>query len=209
MALLTERTEASCRGLFEALREHSVFVVPTLVWSQGALTRGVDDVPPSSALSVLPADYRTRLVEGRVRYAEAAPRERLVHHQAVARESQRFVHDLHQAGVTVVAGTDSFDGSVLPGFSLLQELELFVGAGLTAEEALRSATIDAARMALREAELGSVEVGKSADLILVRSNPFADIANLGDLEAVIRDGRLYTSARLDALRAPGAADRAP
>ncbi len=153
MALLTERTEASCRGLFEALKQHSTFVVPTLVWSQSALTRGVVDVPSESVLSVLPADYRERLVEGRIRYAETAPPERLVHHRAVARESQRFVRDLHEAGVTVVAGTDSFDGFVLPGFSLLQELGLFVGAGLTPQEALRSATIDAARMAQRESRI--------------------------------------------------------
>jgi len=65
-------------------------------------------------------------------------------------------------------------------------------------DALRTATIDAARHLGREKELGSVSVGKVADLVLLDANPLDDIGNLGSVHAVILNGRLLERAELDA-----------
>ncbi len=99
---------------------------------------------------------------------------------------------LHKAGVTIVAGTDV----VVPGHSLHHELELFVQAGLTPMEAIQAATIVPARVMKRDKDVGTVEAGKRADLILVDANPMESISNIRKLKWVIAGGRMYDSAEL-------------
>lgn len=99
---------------------------------------------------------------------------------------------LRQAGVPIVAGTDQ----AVPGHSLHRELEIYVAAGFTPMEAIQSATIVPARVLHRDAELGTVEAGKRADLIVVEGDPLADIRNLRKTVTVITGGRAYDTASL-------------
>lgn len=115
----------------------------------------------------------------------------------------RMVGDLHRAGATILAGTD-----VSPNFELLvhgpslhDELGLLVRAGLTPLDALRAATLLPARALGLEGTLGSVAVGKEADLVLLEADPLADVANVARIRAVVVRGRLLTRAELDALLA--------
>jgi imidazolonepropionase-like amidohydrolase len=78
-----------------------------------------------------------------------------------------------------------------PGFSVFRELELYVEAGLTPMEAIRTATIIPARAMHLDARLGSVEKGKDADLILVDGNPLENIRNIRKVSLVIKEGILY------------------
>lgn len=94
------------------------------------------------------------------------------------------VRALHEAGVPIVAGSDQG----LPGCTLLLELELYVRAGLTPLEALRTATLVPARVMVLDGELGSIAEGMGADQILVEGNPLEDIRALRNLRRVIRDG---------------------
>jgi imidazolonepropionase-like amidohydrolase len=117
---------------------------------------------------------------------------------AVAEQSARF-HDsldvilkLHKGGVTLVAGTDK----AIPGHSLHRELELYVEAGLTPMEVIQLATLGAARVMGQEAQVGSVEAGKRADLILVDGNPLRDFSALRRVTSVIANGRMYDPAEL-------------
>jgi hypothetical protein len=104
---------------------------------------------------------------------------------------------LYKAGVPLLAGTDLGFAYVYPG-DLARELELFVQAGLPALDALRTATINPARYLNMEKELGSVEVGKTADLVLLDGNPIDDIRNVRLVRAVIANGRFFDRAELDA-----------
>src|SRR5262249_56160801 len=91
---------------------------------------------------------------------------------------------LHRSGVPFLAGTDTPAGvDVIPGPSLHRELQRFVDAGLTPLQALQTATINPARFLDREAELGTVEAGKLADLLLLHKNPLEDIANTPPIAA--------------------------
>ena len=74
------------------------------------------------------------------------------------------------------------------GPTALREMELMAEAGMTPADVLRSATVTPARMMGIESLVGTVEVGKCADLIVVRGNPLEDISALGNLEWVIKDG---------------------
>jgi imidazolonepropionase-like amidohydrolase len=106
---------------------------------------------------------------------------------------------LNEADVLLLAGTDVGIPTLIPGLSLHEELELLVEAGLTPLEVLRTATINPARVLGQTESLGSIEVGKLADLVLLDANPLTDIRNTQRIRAVIADGRLYRRADLDAL----------
>jgi len=104
------------------------------------------------------------------------------------------VKTLHEHGAPLLLGSDAF--VVVPGFSTLQELEYFVRAGLTPYEALRTGTINAASALHAEAELGTVDVGKRADLLLLKANPFADISNIKQRAGVMLRGRWFSDSEL-------------
>jgi imidazolonepropionase-like amidohydrolase len=105
---------------------------------------------------------------------------------------------MFRAGVPFLAGTDTAAGvHVFPGFSLHQELALFVQAGLTPLQALQTATLNPAKFLNRLADLGTVERGKLADLVLLDANPLEDIANTKKIRAVVLAGRYLDRPELD------------
>jgi imidazolonepropionase-like amidohydrolase len=113
-------------------------------------------------------------------------------------EYKEVVRLMKEAGATLVAGTD-IAGPRLPGFTLHDELALLVESGLTPLEALQAATITPAKVLGQEKELGSIEAGKEADLVLLDANPLADIHNSAKIVAVVLNGRLFRRADLDGL----------
>ena len=106
---------------------------------------------------------------------------------------------LHEAGVPFGAGTDTPIGYAVPGYSLHSELEMLVRAGLDPVEALRAATVTPAEFFGLEGEMGTVEAGRVADLVLLGGNPLEDISNTRSVEAVVLEGVLLDRARLDGL----------
>jgi imidazolonepropionase-like amidohydrolase len=114
-----------------------------------------------------------------------------------AQRRAQLVKRLHAAGVRIFAGSDTQNPFVVPGASLWRELNLLVGAGLTPEQALATAT-SAPGAFLRVPGLGRIEVGAPADLLVLREDPTRDLAALTTLMAVVADGRLYTREQLDA-----------
>jgi imidazolonepropionase-like amidohydrolase len=93
---------------------------------------------------------------------------------------------LHHAGVRIATGSDA---ETLPG-GVPRELEALVAAGLSPLEALRAATSNAAAVLGLESELGKLEPGFRADLVLLDANPIADIRNVRRIFAVIQDGNV-------------------
>jgi hypothetical protein len=105
----------------------------------------------------------------------------------------------HRMGVFFLAGTDVSAAYTYPGFSLHDELALFVEAGFTPLEALRTATVNSARFFGMTDSLGSIEVGKTADLVVLDANPLEDISNTKRISAVIVGGKLLKRGDLDFL----------
>ena len=100
------------------------------------------------------------------------------------------------AGILVVAGTDTGVPGLLLGVSSQMELVLLVENGLKPEEALRTATLNAAKMLGREKCQGTVEEGKVADLLILDADPFADIRNIRRIHRVMKAGMVYDPANL-------------
>ena len=108
---------------------------------------------------------------------------------------------MNEAGVPFMAGTDLGTAYIYPGFSLHDELTLFVEAGFTPLEALKAATRNPAEFLGLLDSLGTVEKGKIADLVLLNANPLEDIRNTQKIEAVVVNGRFLDRKELDQLLA--------
>lgn len=111
----------------------------------------------------------------------------------------RIVGQMHKAHVPIMTGTDEPNAFVIPGFSLHDELSNLVKAGFTPMEALQASTIMPAKFLHRERTMGTVEVGKNANLVLLNADPLADIDNTKKIDAVILNGQFVSREELDAL----------
>jgi imidazolonepropionase-like amidohydrolase len=114
----------------------------------------------------------------------------------IYKRSLEEVGKMHRAGVEILAGVDHPFPFCFPGFSVHDELVLLVEAGLTPMEALQTATRNPARYLDRLADLGTVEKGKIADLVLLDANPLDDIKNTQHIAAVVSRGKLLDHATL-------------
>jgi hypothetical protein len=98
---------------------------------------------------------------------------------------------LYDNGITIVAGTDGF-----AGFDLHRELELYVKAGIPAEKVLQIATYGTAKYIGKQSSLGSIEVGRKADIILVEGNPVSNISDIRNTRWVIKGTSTYDAKAL-------------
>jgi imidazolonepropionase-like amidohydrolase len=109
---------------------------------------------------------------------------------------RKLVGLLHHAGAHILLGTDTPNPFVVPGFSIHEELQNLVDAGLSPYEAIRAGTKDAAEFLGASNEFGVVEVGKRADLILVEANPLESVRNVSRRAGVMVRGRWFAEAEL-------------
>jgi len=101
---------------------------------------------------------------------------------------KKVIKKLHDAGVNIAAGTDSGTPGVVIGKGLHKELELMVDAGISPMEAIMAGTRNAADNLGKGNELGTIEKGKLADMIVVSGNPLEEIEKTRDIKMVVKDG---------------------
>jgi imidazolonepropionase-like amidohydrolase len=196
-ALYDSRDPAACTPTIEAYLRNGVAETPNVVAYRNVV----------NAKAILSDESRMRLVPQAVRrnWEAMLDTELYEQMQSVLRPLVPLYSDnahlLNEAGVLLLAGTDVGIPALIPGISLHEELELLVEAGLTPLQVLRTATINPARVLGQADSLGSIEVGKLADLVLLEANPLADIRNTQRIRAVVADGRLYRRKDLDRLLA--------
>jgi NSS family neurotransmitter:Na+ symporter len=106
--------------------------------------------------------------------------------------SLNMIGAMNDAGIRIGAGTDTPLGVAIPGYSLHNELAMLVRAGLTPMEAIRSATITPAEFLKLDDEMGTIDVGKRADLLLLNANPLDDIENTRRIDLVVSKGSIVT-----------------
>jgi len=201
--MLTSQDEQKCDTLIRLLAKSQTWQVPTLAWQRGGTFLDQRDLKHQPLDKYVPAYWRD--VTWRRFTNEMMPdllREPLALRQEYFARNLEMVATMHRAGVPFMAGTDTAPGVyIIPGFSLHDELANFVEAGFTPMEALQTATSNPAKFLGLESSFGSVEAGKTADLVLLTANPLEDIHNTQKISAVIADGRLYDRAVLDQMLA--------
>jgi len=176
--------------LASELVRHHVVVDPTLIAMHSKLWGDDPRYMRAPALALAPQSF----VRGWARGSFTADwtAEQYVAARAQWPKLVAFVRMLFDAGVTLTVGTDTPTPWIVPGVSYHQELRLLAEAGIPASALVRMATINGARALGLEAELGTVEVGKRADLVILGANPLADAANLAVIEHVLQAGEEVT-----------------
>ncbi len=196
--MLRRHDAGACDRLFALMAEKKVWFVPTHVTREED-ARATDPkylndkrlayVDPLSLWA-----WKDDASATSARYKGKAGREAL---QSYFTKGLELTGKAHAAGVPILVGTDTIIG----GFRMHDEMALLVRAGLNPAEVLRAATIDAARYAGQEKAIGSIVVGKKADLVLLARNPLEDINNTRAISAVFLSGHHYNRKRLDQLLA--------
>jgi imidazolonepropionase-like amidohydrolase len=183
---LTSRPVADFLALL--LRKKTV-LDPTVATFEAMFTSEPKD--PDAALSPyfgrLPAQIERGARGGGL---EATPEQREIYRASHAAMG-KLVKLAWERGVPIVAGTDSY-----AGLTLARELELYVAAGIPPADVLSIATIGAARVMNRQKELGSISVGKRADLVLLDGDPTKQIGDVRNASLVVSRGNLFDPARL-------------
>jgi imidazolonepropionase-like amidohydrolase len=187
------------QALIALMAKNHTWQVPTLVWERGYWLIDDIDLTHDPLTKYAPAAWKDRtwpmFVRDIMKDADTDPlpvRKRFVQMEL------DMTLAMFRAGVPFMAGTDTAAGvHVFPGFSLHEELALFVRAGLTPMQALQTATRNPAQFMGRLADMGTVEKGKLADLVLLDANPLEDIGNTRRIQAVVLAGRYFGRADLD------------
>ena len=162
-------------------RDHHTVIDPTLARSEE------NSHPKDSLFSVYePGAARAPAELAEVLNASGSPGDVATRRMASLARALPIVNALRAAGIPIVAGTDL----VVPGHSIARELELYVRGGFTPLQALQAATIVPARAMGLDAESGTIEPGKRADLVLLDADPLADISAVRRVYAVVTAGRM-------------------
>jgi imidazolonepropionase-like amidohydrolase len=180
---------ARVRDFIALLKAKDIVIDPTLTIFEQMFTarRGAVSPPFAAVASRLPTNTQRELRTGGL----PVPDGRDQRYRDSFATLLKLVKALYDAGVRIVAGTDTW-----PGFALHRELELYVQAGIPAPKVLQLATLGAARVMKHDGELGSISAGKLADLVLVDGDPTTRIGDIRKAELVIKDGTLYSTAKL-------------
>jgi hypothetical protein len=142
-------------------------------------------------LNVMNNEARVRYLTARSRIPANSPQADLV------RKSMDFERAFVAAGGLLLAGLDpTGNGGVVAGFGDLREVELLVEAGFTPVEAIKIATFNGAKFLGDDSLIGSIAVGKQADLMIVKGNPATKISDIENVEIVFKDGVGYDSEKL-------------
>jgi imidazolonepropionase-like amidohydrolase len=178
-------------ALFAKFVKNGTWQVPTLTVLRALASLGDEQFTSDSRVKYMPSFVKSMWNPDSPRIKSV--RERSDNMRQLFKGSLEMVKSMHQAGVRILAGTDTTNPYCFPGFSLHDELELLVKAGFTPAEALQSATYNPAEYFDMLKDLGTVEKGKTADLVLLDANPLDDISNTRRIAAVVVRGKVLTA----------------
>ncbi|MGN6178270.1 MAG: amidohydrolase family protein [Mucilaginibacter sp.] len=172
------------------IKQHNVVIDPTLGVFEMSFRNVNDDITQMEpAFYTLPLPLQA-LLKNTGQDSTGARKFRPVYESMV-----KIVKVLHDAGVTIIAGTDQG----FPGFSVPRELELYVQAGLTPADAIQTATITPAKVMKMDKYMGSISEGKKADIIIINGDPMKNIREIRNVTTVIQGEHVYNPGTLHKL----------
>jgi len=156
-----------------------------------------DEIKQFPCYEYVPVFMKKRGDEGFRYYWDNPPSEEL--RKKYVRIRYEFVTSLYNAGVKLMTGSDGPEWYLAPGFTVHDEIESYVKAGLSNFAALQTATINPATYLDINKRKGTVEPGKEGDFILLEKNPLESIKNTRTIKAVYTHDRFYDREQLDKL----------
>jgi len=152
------------------------------------------EIVPGGGLSALTPDIREQVS---ARYQRGVARQMQSNGDEYFRKQMTWEKRFHDLGGNLVAGTDPTGaGRVVPGYANQHVVELLVEASFTIEEAVKIVSLHGARYLELDDEIGTIAVGKKADLILIDGDLKKDVENIRKMEIVFKDGIGYSSPKM-------------
>lgn len=203
--LLSRKSKTERRAIWKQLAKRGIAIVPTTVNYTHSIFLPIEEVEQAVEDTQAQGDLRRKYVSRALLESwreQVIDRKESRHpdYQRMFDASFRNFREAHKEGVLILPGTD--DGVVLmySGYSHHDELQVLAKhLEVSPIDILENATIGCARFMKRDDTLGTVEVGKQADLILLNANPLEDINNIRDIQSVFAQGYHYSRSSLDDL----------
>ena len=186
-------SQKKCEALFAKFKGNGTWQVPTQVWTRAFATMDKAD-PKDSNLKYLPESVTKDWTVEKLN--KDVPEVARKIYATRFEQGKKYIKLMNAQGVGLLAGSDSIDPYVFTGTALHDELALFIEEGLTSAEALRTATLNPAKFFGRD-DLGTIQTGKLADMVLLSADPLKDIHNTRKIEGVWTNGRYFDRASLD------------
>ena len=194
--MVSSYDSARAAGLAAHFVSHSTWQVPTLVLLRYLQTSDESHWVTDARLKYVPVNLQRKWEQDRQAFLSGRSVENLAGWKVFFERNEELVRPFWLGGVRFLAGTDA-GPYIFPGSSLHEELALLVQFGLSPMDTIQSATSAAAAFLGKSRELGTVEVGKDADLLLLDADPLADIHNTQKIAGVVLDGKYLSREELD------------
>jgi imidazolonepropionase-like amidohydrolase len=192
-------SEQDAQRFAQLLKDNGTWLCPTLttmVWIASQV-RSLDELRASPTLQYVHPLLQSKWLVAN-NYNKMSNPETIAKFEKFVKFHVLLVKACKAAGVPMVIGTDAGVSGVVHGFAVHDEMSLFVEAGFTPEEVLTSATRLPATWLGIDSEIGTVEVGKRADLILLDANPLSDVKNTRKIAGVFINGQWLNKTTLNA-----------
>ena len=198
--VLDSQDAAKCNAVTQGLARQQTWQVPTLLRLKTMATSS--DAAWRNDPQLAYVDKTTRALWQSLadQYASQVPAAAAATFRAHFAANQQLTSLMLKNGVKLLAGSDLGGIWIIPGASLHQEFAELAAAGLSPLQVLQSTTLNGAEFLGRQASMGTVAVGKAADLVLLAANPLASVAHLGRISGVVLKGRYIAKAELDAMK---------
>lgn len=200
-AVLSTYSDKKARSIFAHFRKNMTWQVPTLAVKNGRTFIDELDAKGDPRAKYVEASQRNYWKPAVGFFSRYRSPSYIIAQKAHFQKELDLVGEMQKAKVGIMAGTDAPNAYVIAGFSVHDELALYVKAGLTPMQALQTATRNVAEYLGDLNQQGTVERGKIADLILLDANPLVTITNTTRISAVIQKGRFIPRQDLDKILA--------
>lgn len=196
--------ETKIPSLVKAVKEAGIYVTPTNFFFLSSFGEGMteEQYKQRPDYAYIPNELLEERWSIRDRYWKNAPPPESRSKYVYLRK--KMTYELWKAGVPLLAGSDSPEWFLVTGFSIHDEIETFVKAGLSPFAALQTATINPATYLGINKRTGTIENGKEADLILLDKNPLEDIRNTRTISGVFAAGKWYDKKTIEQMLEEGA-----
>lgn len=188
--------EIKANEVLAVLAKNQTWQIPTLALSAFLTNRHFENPEWDESISFLPEVIAQKWKEGAASIKKMPVTPFRIQYSDW---SINMVKKIHEAKIEIMAGTDCPIALLTPGLSLHEELAMLVQAGLTPLEAIKTATVNPAKYFNLQHELGLVQEGMWADLILLDANPIENIANTKSINAIVKNGKYFKKSELNAI----------